>query len=225
MNAVSAFQTADDPIAVLNRHAARRAGGVPTVSLLTGPSGAGGRIWRRWAAATGHFVVPADGSRFPISEWGRAIAERVDLPAAAVERLAGRAGRAAREFASAWKVSTTADRERFWATLAPTAADKLISRLADLAGRSVGVETVGAEIDSKAVPAIASLVSEPHLPAVLFACRAADDFSAAAAEATCWAERAPAVPLAVAVAAETWADYHARAPESRAKALLREGAP
>src|SRR5437588_13052585 len=50
-----------DPMAILDRHEIRRTTGVPTVSLLVGPIGAGGETWRRWAAGTGRRVVVAKG--------------------------------------------------------------------------------------------------------------------------------------------------------------------
>src|SRR5690242_16095385 len=87
--------------AVLDRHSSRRAGGVPTVALLVGPIGAGGRAWRRWAKAAGRSVVPARGNLFPHAGWVGSAAERIDLPAAAVRGLARRAGRDPDEFLAA----------------------------------------------------------------------------------------------------------------------------
>jgi hypothetical protein len=92
-----------DPAAILDRHAVRRAAGVPTVSLLVEPIGAGGGTWRRWAGSTGRGVVVAKRNLFPCAEWVRSVAEEVDLPAAAVRRLAQRARRDPNELLVAWR--------------------------------------------------------------------------------------------------------------------------
>src|SRR5262245_38567789 len=62
-----------DPAAILDRHAIRRTTVIPTISLLVGPIGAGGRTWHRWAAGTGRSVVLANWSLFPTAEWVRAV--------------------------------------------------------------------------------------------------------------------------------------------------------
>src|SRR5262245_33835623 len=87
-----------DPAAILERHAIRRAAGVPTVSVLVGPIGVGARTWRHWATATGRSVVAANHHLFPFGEWVRCVSEQVDVPAAAVRRLARRAERDPDEF-------------------------------------------------------------------------------------------------------------------------------
>src|SRR5262245_11749181 len=123
----------DGPVAILDRHALRRATGIPTVSILIGPIGAGGRTWRRRADRTGQSIVLANRNVFPCDEWVRAVAERVDLPVAAIHRLAQRAERDPDEFLAAWRTKTPADRERFWTTLAPGADDDLLRAVAILA--------------------------------------------------------------------------------------------
>src|SRR5438046_1227258 len=133
MNAAATLSAVRDPSTVLDRHATRRAGGVPTVSLLVGPIGAGGRTWRRWANATGRPVVSAHGNLFPYVEWARSVAERIDLPAAAVRCLARRAGRDPDEVLAAWRTKTPADCERLCNTLVPHAEDDALRAPAALA--------------------------------------------------------------------------------------------
>jgi hypothetical protein len=118
MNAAVNAPVVSDPSAVLDRHATRRAGGVPTVSLLVGPTGAGGRSWRHWAATAGRPVVSANRPCFPVADWVRSAADRMDLPGAAVHALALRAGRDPAEFFAAWQAKAPGDRDRFWDTLA-----------------------------------------------------------------------------------------------------------
>ena len=69
----------------------------------------------------------------PAAEWVRSVAERVDLPAAAVRCLARRAGRDPDEFLDAWRAKTPADCDRFWSALTPDADDDLLRAMAALA--------------------------------------------------------------------------------------------
>ena len=61
------------------------------------------------------------------------VAELVDLPAAAMQHLARRAGRESNELLAAWRAKTLADCERFWNTLTPNVDDDLLRAVAILA--------------------------------------------------------------------------------------------
>jgi hypothetical protein len=226
MNTAPTSLALDDPTRILDRHAIRRTAGVPTVSLLVGPIGAGCGTWRRWASATGRTVVVASRNLFPTAEWVRPIAEQVDLPAAAVRCLAQRAGRDPDEFLAAWREKTLTDRERFWGTLAPHVDDDLLGTVANLAVDRGSWNTVAAallDLGDRIVPLILRLVPSALWPSVLFVVGSRDDFSAVSPVAAQWATSVPAVPIAIVVPAAVWDDFVTAAPESRAKALLREG--
>jgi hypothetical protein len=215
-----------DPVAILDRHAIRRTTGIPTVSLLVGPIGAGGRRWRRWAAGADRSVILANRNGFPLAEWVQAVAERVDLPVAAVHRLAERAGRDPDEFLAAWRAKTPGDCERFWATLAPEADDDLLRAVAILAidrGSPSAASASVCDLGERIVTAIARLAPAAVWPGVLFVAGSADDLSSVGRVAVEWAMRVPALPIAVAVPAGVWDQYVASAGESRTKTLLREG--
>jgi hypothetical protein len=215
-----------DLAAILDRHTTRRIAGVPTVSVLVGPIGAGGRTWRRWATATGRRIVTANQRVFPCAEWVRAAAEQLDLPAAAVSCLARRAGRNPDEFLAAWRNRTPADCERLWRSLPPQVDDDLLRAVADLAVGQVPWAAVAVSLSAvgeKIVPIIVRLASTAAWPGILFAAGSTDDLAAIAQVAASWAVQVPAVPSAVAVPAEVWAKYLAAPLNSRAKALLREG--
>ena len=215
-----------DPAAILDRHTSRRTTRVPTVSLLVGPIGAGARTWCRWATTTGRSVVVAVRDLFPLAEWVRSIAEQVDLPAAAVQCLAQRAGRDPEEFLAAWQAKTPADRERFWDTFAPNTDDKLLQALATRSFRGGSPTTVAAalsDLGERIVPMILRLAPSAIWPSVLFIAGSADELLSIGHVAAEWAIRVPAVPLAVAAPARVWDEFLSAAPESRTKALLREG--
>jgi hypothetical protein len=215
-----------DPARILDRHAVRRSAGVPTVSLLVGPIGAGGGTWRRWTSTTGRSIVVANRNLFPSAEWVNSVAEQVDLPAAAVQCLARRVERDPDEFLPAWRAKTPADRERFWNTLAPNADDDLLRAVATLAVDQGSWSTVAAslsDLGDRIVPLILRLVPSALWPSVLFMAGSRDEFSAIGPVAVQWAACVPAVPIAVAVPAAVWEDFLTAVPESRAKALLREG--
>lgn len=122
-----------DPSALLERHAVRRSGGVPTVSVLIGPPGAAGALWRRWAAGAGRSVVAASGCAFPLAEWLLRLAEQVDLPSAALDCVARHAGREPAAFRTTWKTLTAADLERRWNALPLHPDDAVLRLLAGLA--------------------------------------------------------------------------------------------
>jgi hypothetical protein len=73
------------------------------------------------------------------------------------------------------------------------------------------------------VPMIVRLAPSAKLPSVLFVSGSTEDFSSAGQVAATWAMRVPAVPIAVTVPARVWSEYLISAPESRTKALLKEG--
>jgi len=158
-----------DPAAILDRHSIRRTAGVPTMSLLVGPIGAGGGTWRRWATARGRRVVVADRDLFPYAEWVRSVAEQIDLPAAAVQCLARRAGRDPDEFLAAWRVMTLADCERFRSTLAPNVDDDLLRAMAILAVSRASPSTVStsvSDLGERIVPMIVRLIPSAAWPSV-----------------------------------------------------------
>jgi hypothetical protein len=215
-----------DAAAILDRHAIRRTTGVPTVSPLVGPIGAGVRTWQRWAAGAGRNVVVASRNVLPYAEWVRSIAEHVDLPAAAVHCLAQRAGRDPTELLAAWQAKTPADCERFWTTLVPNADDDLLRAVAAMVlenGPRSGIAAAVSDLGERIVPLIARLAPSALWPCVLFIPGSTDDFVSIGRVAVNWAIRVPALSIAVAAPAGVWDEYLTTAIESRAKALLREG--
>jgi hypothetical protein len=226
MNTAVAHSVLGDPNAILDRHATRRALGIPTVSVLVGAVGSAGESWRRWAAATCRSVVVAHGNRFPYAGWVHAVALEIDLPAAAVACVAERVRRNPGELLAAWRDKTPAEYEGFWNTLAPDQDDDLLRAVASLAlgpgSPGVVAEALGG-LGEKIVPAVVRLAPSFSLPGVLFICGSADLFSSAGEVGATWVMREPALPIAVAVPTGVWNGYLATAPESRTKALLKEG--
>jgi hypothetical protein len=215
-----------DPAAILDRHASRRTAGVPTISLLVGPIGAATGAWRRWASAAGRSVVVARRDLFPRFEWVHFVAEQVDLPAAAIQCLAWRAGRDPGELLASWQAKTIADRERFWNILAPMADDDLLRELANLAMTRTTPDDVASSLSNlgeSIIPVITRLDTSAHWPGVLFVADSEERFLAVSRVAMKWATRVPALALAVAVPARVWNHYFSTGPESRLKALLSEG--
>jgi hypothetical protein len=174
----------------------------------------------------GRCVVVGNRNLFPYAEWVRSVAKHTDLAAAAVRLVADQAGRNPDELVAAWRAKTPADRERFWNTLAPDKDDDLLRAVATLAigQRSGGAEAASlSNLGQRIVPMIVRLAPSAGLPSVLFVAGSTDDFSAAGQEAATWAMRVPAVPIAVTVPGRVWNEYLVIAPESRTKALLKEG--
>jgi hypothetical protein len=61
------------------------------------------------------------------------------------------------------------------------------------------------------------------LPSVLLISGSTTEFSSVGHLAVEWAMRAPAIPIAIAASVEVWSAFLAAEPESRAKALMKEG--
>jgi hypothetical protein len=219
--------------AALDRHAVRRAGGVPTVSVIVGPVGAGGAAWRRWAAASGCPNVTAHApDDFP-TNWLGELARRVDLPSAAVGAIADHLGRDRTEFAAAWRGKTAADRARFWDAVFPPRAEPVTRALADLASDDIPSPAVVVatalqrDTTDAVLRDVAALVPGGIVPVALFVAPPATDmavwFAGIAPEIAGWVLRLPGIALAVAVTAPAWEAYSAATPEGRVKAVLREG--
>ena len=209
-----------DPATILDRHARRRTSGVPTVSVLVGPIGAGAGTWRRWASATRRGVVVARHDWFPRFEWLRSVAEQVDLPMAAIHCLARRARREPGEFLAAWQAKTNADREHFWKTLEPIADDDLLREVANLAATRGSPDEVAlslSHLGESIVPLIARLDALTGWPGILFVADSEESFQAVSRMAMKWATREPTLDLAVAVPAGIWNHYFKTAPDSRLK--------
>jgi hypothetical protein len=196
------------------------------VTTLVGPIGAGPRLWRRWAKARQLDLVTADDRRFPVAAWLRSLAERHDLPAAAVRRMARRAGRDPAEFLAAWRVKTGADRRQFWTTLEPEADDEHIQKLTTLAISACAPACVASSLDplgASIVSTLTRLVPAAEWPCILFVARSLPDLASAGEEAASWAIRTPGLLIAIDVQETVWGEFLASAPESRTKAILKEG--
>jgi Protein of unknown function (DUF559) len=226
MNTAATSSMRGDCAAILDRHARRRAAGIPTVSLLVGPLEAGGGTWRRWANDSGQRVVLANRNLFPHAEWVRSAVEQSDLRTVAVRCIAQRVGRDPNEFLAEWRDKTPADRDRFWNTLAPDEEDDLLRAVATACvdrGSFGFVAPAVNDLGERIVPAIVRLFPSALWPGILFAAGSADDLLCVGDVAAGWALRVPALSIAVTARAGVWDEYVAMAPESRAKALVREG--
>src|SRR5262249_55063775 len=104
--------------------------------------------------------------------------------------------------------------------------DDLLREVAPLAGdqgsRSAVVASLS-DLGEPIVPVILRLAPSTTWPTVVFVARSTEAFSALASVVPQLAMRSPAMPIAVAVSAGVWTEFLTTAPESRAKALLREG--
>lgn len=215
-----------EPAAILQRHAARRESGVPTVSLLVGPVEVSPQVWRRWATARGQRTVVADSPYFPDPNWIGIIAEELDLPRRAVKQLAQRANRDPEELLTLWPSMTSADRAWFWNSLAPETDDKILEAIANLAGSQASKRVVAdllSRFGDRIVMTILRLVPSEKWPTVLLVAGTADELAQVGSHAVSWVIRAPNLPLALAVPEWAWNEYLADAPESRVKSILGEG--
>ena len=219
---------ADTVPALLARHVARRVGGLPTVSVLLGPVGAGGATWRRWADGAGYPVVTVHAPANAPAVWAAELSRRADLPAIAVESVADQLGRDRAGFRAEWRGKTAADVARFWDVVYPAPVPSAVRSLASLAADDIPPtpEAVVASITS-ALREAAALAPPRAVPAVLFVPPSGADpaswLAGVAAGVVGWVAHMPGVPAAIVVPAPAWVAYRAAAPMARTTAVLREG--
>ncbi len=222
---------------VLNRHATRRAGGLPSVSVLVGPCGSALAAFRAWATEHGHPVRfgSVESAAEVADLFARAAVAARDLVADAHAYLASHTGRSVAELRAALAGMTRHDLDLFFAAndgrLPPGDGTPLARRVceASLAGQAPDGEWGSAGAAPFAVlSGLAALIPADGVPACLLSAPAARDvsdwFRAAGGAAVAVATHVPKFPLAVAISAGAWARYLTEEPESRVKAVLREGA-
>jgi very-short-patch-repair endonuclease len=212
--------------AVLDRHLFRRLSDVPTISVLVDATGRGGRLWQRWSESSNRVCVAASGSRFPLRDWNQAVVSQVDLYRTAVDHMAGRGHREVNAFSAEWEAKTTADRERFWSTIAPNSDDDLLWELLNCSRHqraATELPSLLTSLGERIVATIMRLTPDFCWPGVLFVATSLDELTAIASDAAKWVVEVPKLPIAIAVTTQVWDQYLASTDESRAKTILREG--
>ncbi len=214
------------PLQILDRHAMRRAGRIPTVSLLAGPTSIGIAQWRRWVHQNHGRVVVAPNHQFPLSAWIQNLAEVVDLPQAALSHLAERTGNSPETWCTLWRSKTGAEQEMFWNNVPPLPEDRVLRPLlayANAPHRSAQLAESLSPFGDAVLPILMRLVPPKFWPALLFQANSSEELSRIAATASNWTIRLPELPVAVATPAPVWEAFLSHASESRSKTLLREG--
>lgn len=222
---------------VLNRHAARRAAGLPTVSVLVGPVGAGISAFRTRAGDRGQAVHLGSSTNLAevTSLFVQATAAARDLADDTCSYLAARTGRLLPELRAALGTMTRHDLNQFFAandTQLPPGDGTRFARCvweAIVAGQSPAtqwpLECAG---PLAALSGLTAVIPIESIPAVLLTPPASRDvrewFHAAGGVAVAVATHVPKIPIAVVIPPTEWCRYLADVPESRVKAFLREGA-
>lgn len=225
----------------LHRHEQRRQAGTPAVSVLAGPVSEGIRLWQRWNASPGRAVVQAAGGSLSdvVARWTCLLALRRDLVRDAVHFLAERLHTPADALHARLARQTLHERTLFLdqhLTATRSGADVVCRWLLEQAARQppLDPEALAGPLDAalrdreppglRLLVALHDLVPAGMAPALLLAREGSDGawLSTAARLATQVASAVPPLPVAVAVAAETWTAFLRDEPESHARALLRE---
>ncbi len=236
-----------DPSDTLDRHEQRRASGLPTVSVLAGPVGLGMGEARRWAEARGMTVVSVQDDRVETMArgWVRRLADERDLHRDAVAWLARRIGQPAAELGPRIARKTAFELREFLAATLPATFDgaalachPLLERLpietspvaANLADRLIEAwpGPDGPASWASIVAAMTDLIAPANGPVVLASQPpetpdAPAWIASAARSLTDLAAAEPRLPLILLVERADLDSYLNCAPDSRAKAILREG--
>jgi hypothetical protein len=229
---------ADSVALLLDRHALRRASGVPTVSVVVGPVGPAVRAVRAWSAirsratATGY----AADVRAALGILAQHADRERDLAADVLALLAAHTGEPASELRAVVGAMSCHDLDRFFAareTRMPPAEPTRLARHvlgAVVAGETPSSERWAGEACDPlaALAGLVGLLSADGLPVLVLTPPSSGGVQewlrAAGSCAVEMSARVPALPLAIAVPPEDWSRYLAGAPEGRVKATLREGA-
>ncbi len=223
----------------LDRHDIRRRRGTPTVSVLIAPIGRGGQLWRRWAEDRNRQVVTV--STLPGAEvqWLTALCSEQDLPQIALMYLACQMGQEVGVFRCEWYRKTQSEREQFWQAVYKQSVTPALRTLCDLAAnkdtlspRDIAIRLIEPYTDLLAVLRDLDAILRPLCPAecwpaLLLQPDVPVDVSwlvNTASALTPWAFQVPQIAVVVCVPPSAWQSYLMHTPESRSKALLREGA-
>jgi hypothetical protein len=214
----------DSLVRILDRHDVRRASGVPTVSVFSGPVGLAVRRWRSWAGGKGvaAVMIPAAHNADIITVWLERLSASRDLVADAIRWLERTANLAGDGIVSRLTATTPHDFAVFWATLPldPARPSSALCRqvlAARVAGERVGVKAR----DAGAFVALCEIVPAGELPALLVTATELAAATELSAELVRLAIAAPALPLGLALPPAVADEL--LGPDSRVLAVLREG--
>jgi len=223
---------------LLDWHQARRAGGVPTVSVLAGPVGLGVREWRRWAGRGSlpvAQVAGGDAGTFA-SGWVAEVFARADPTALAGRWVAGRTAGVPDPARL-----TRYDLDQLWRTAGadpadPAAAAAYLALAAAADGRRIdpaefaralaeGAHAGGGP--ARVFAGVSGLDPSAHLPALLVVPADPDGlpawFGRTMRELEAVAVAVPRLPVGVCVPTAAFESAVAADPGSRATAVAREG--
>jgi hypothetical protein len=226
----------------LTRHQARRAGGVPTITALVGPTALGHRLWRAWvggdrrpcaiaeATEPSAFLAVWVGAAFAAAAPAdRAVAWLASATGRAVEAMARDVERMTRYDLDALRGSVPVNPHGAGATAAFLILNDRATGVAIDSARFVrelGDGPLAPDGVARTVLAVAELYPPELWPALLLIPTAGAPeewglFAARALERVAVAE--PRAPVAVALTAEAYERLTGRHSDARAVALLREG--
>jgi hypothetical protein len=222
-----------DVAAVLARHEQRRRQGIPTVSVLVGPPGMGARAWREWIASQGRAVAACDApdEHAALRAWVAAAAGCHDLRALAAAFVAWHVEDEPEEMLRRIERAAAPERALFF-DRATDGLEASLSRVCRVVlegapatpevERLLGPEGSRPPHAGATLDAIALLLPAHAGPGLLFAPREmpppGDWLRRVVALASALVEERPGLSVAVATHVSL-----AELPESRARALLREG--
>ncbi|MBX9582193.1 MAG: hypothetical protein K2X87_17955, partial [Gemmataceae bacterium] len=223
---------------LLDWHQTRRAGGVPTVSVLAGPVGLGVREWRRWAGRGGLSVAQvAGGDAGTFAQvWVTEIFARAGPTTLALRWVAGRTA----GLPDAARL-TRYDLDQLWRTIGadpadPTAAAAYLALAAAADGRRIGPAEFTHELaegahsgggPARVFAGVSGLDPAGQFPALLVvppgSVALSGWFGRTTRELEAVAVAAPRLPVGVCVPTSAFETTVAADPGSRAMAFAREG--
>ena len=229
----------DKALEELDRHAQRRERNIPALSVLAGPPALGLSCWREWARAAGRpiLLLSEPDPDALAKQWVDAVFVEHDSLPDAFRFLATGLERTATELEGVVARMTRHELDLFLKRAFPGGPAEPVARLCaflvECRGEEVTAEHVldclptNEEPFAALVDAASQLLSASAIPATILVqggSRPAPDWVAASSRMLAdLAMGCPPVAFALAVRSADFEEHMAAAPESRAKALCREG--
>lgn len=194
----------------------------PTIRVSIGPCALGVHSWNACEGSVSRDVLQVATKEFPLKKWLLAIEARHGLVNKLLSQLAVRTACDPIEFKFHWHLKTLHDRERFWTSLAADKWNQAHTKLLLALEDPESIPEYG--FDAALIQSVFDVLPASAPPSLLFTETSYEGLLKTGKTLAGWVETVPRLTTTIVVTSKVWQAYLNRAPSSRTKAILREGA-